>query len=392
MFGMADSCGSPRVCRAGLRLWVVAWSILSGCEARTPGTDRPPLTAAERQLRAAARDLPRQPAAAVADAQPRPAALNPELIAGTFFLQDDVLRGLEHARVFDLRPVGSTSTVFRASIDATFRAAFKVPSQGRPNAALNEVAAYRLARCLGLSNVPPAIIHRLHKSEVQQRLDPAFAHLWSAYDAQMIADRAGYVEGALIYWIEDLRELGLESPRSVAELVEWLQIDSDLPPERELLAMQFGTLLAFDYLIGNWDRWSGANLMGDSSGQIVYVRDNDSAFAARIHESILRRILEPVLQTQRYSRSFVLALRALTRESFARELARDAALSGRIESSPERPELVVAVGMTPDPPATARPVLDARAFDAMFDRRDTLLTHLAALIDEHGEAKVVSFP
>jgi hypothetical protein len=37
-------------------------------------------------------------------------------------------------------------------------------------------------------------------------------------------------------------------------------------------------------------------------------------------------------------------------------------------------------------------VLDARVFDQLFDRRDTLLTHVAALIEEYGDARVLSFP
>jgi hypothetical protein len=139
-------------------------------------------------------------------------------------------------------------------------------------------------------------------------------------------------------------------------------------------------MIAFDYLIGNWDRWSGGNLKGDTAHEYLYMRDNDAGFAGRISEPLQRRMLEPVQRTQRYSRSFVQAVRALDRETLIRELSRDPGLAEHIRLD---------VGPGPQP---TRPVLDARVFDQLFDRRDTLLTHIAALIEEYGDARVLSFP
>lgn len=296
----------------------------------------------------------------------------PELLAGTFMLQEDILRGLERTRLRRVRPVGSTSTVFRSELDVGFRAAFKVATSQRPAAALNEVAAYRLARCLGLSNVPPALLRRVNKATLHHALEPGFAARWSELEPRMLADRAGFVEGALIFWIDELRELGLDSPLELTRMLESLQIDGELPPERAPLAQQVSTLLAFDWLIGNWDRWSGGNLRGDASGKVLYMRDNDAAFAARLNEPLQRRLLEPMQQTQRYSRAFVKALRGLTREGLQRELERDPEYAARLP--------------------THRPLLDPQAVDRLFDRRDALLSHLAALIDEFGEERVLSFP
>src|SRR4051812_13649659 len=60
---------------------------------------------------------PSPPAAAAP--QPSAAAPNagPELLAGTFMLQEDILRGLAHTRLHRLHPVGTTSTVFRSELD-----------------------------------------------------------------------------------------------------------------------------------------------------------------------------------------------------------------------------------------------------------------------------------
>jgi hypothetical protein len=76
----------------------------------------------------------------------------------------------------------------------------------------------------------------------------------------------------------------------------------------------------------------------------------------------------------------VVALRALDREKLIRDLSRDAVLAEQIRLD-EGPG-----------PAPAKPVLDTRVFDELFDRRDTLLTYITSLIDEYGEDRVLSFP
>jgi hypothetical protein len=133
-------------------------------------------------------------------------------------------------------------------------------------------------------------------------------------------------------------------------------------------------------LIGNWDRWSGGNLKGAPGGDYLYMRDHDAGFAGRISESLQRRMLEPVKRTQRYSRSFVQAVRLLDREKVIREFSRDPLLAEHIRLD-EGPG-----------PAAAKPVLDAHVFAELFDRRDTLLSYIAALIDEFGEERVLAFP
>jgi hypothetical protein len=304
----------------------------------------------------------------------------PELFANTFLLQDDILKQLERAKAKEYRPVGVTSLVFRAELDVPFRAAFKAATWQRPGSAVNEVAAYRLSRCLGIDNVPPAVLRRVAAPELQRRLAYVFQARWNDFQQVLALSPQGYVEVAAIYWIEDLQDLGLESWRDTQRVLAWLAIDGEAPPDRETLAKQLSTLIAFDYLIGNWDRWSGGNVKGAPSGDYLYMRDHDAGFAGRISESLQRRMLEPVKRTQRYSRSFVVALRALDREKLIRELSRDPLLAEHIRLD-EGPG-----------PAPAKPVFDRKVFDELFDRRDTLLTYITSLIDEYGEERVLSFP
>jgi hypothetical protein len=352
-------------CAAGCVRVMAALALALGCSCEQH--------AAQQSSSSAALALPAPQLEAAEQVAPPRAAVPPapaELLAGTFMLQSDILRGLGRARLLRVRPVGSTSTVFRSELDVPFRAAFKLPTTQRPNAALNEVAAYRLARCLGLANVPPAVLRRVSKDVLWQTLEPSFAEHWPEIEQRLVVDRAGFVEGALIFWIDELTELGLDSPLELTRYLEWLQIDGELPEENALLAAQMSTLLAFDWLTGNWDRWSGANLRGDPSGRVIYMRDNDAAFSARLPEGVQRHMLEPMQQTQLYSRSFVKAVRALSRESLQAELDRDPEYAARQH----------------------RPLIAPQAMTALFDRRDALLSHLAALIDEYGEERVLRFP
>jgi hypothetical protein len=289
------------------------------------------------------------------------------MFPGTSLRPEQILSALSQSELRAFRPVGSTSTVFRAQLDAPFRAAFKTATQQRPLGAVAEVAAYRLARCLGLDNVPPAVLRRMPTSRLRQELDAEFAQQWPSIAPRLLVSRDGSVEGAAIYWIEGLRGLDLVNPEWRASALRALRLSDPLSDPPPPLAAGLSSLQAFDYLIGNWDRWSGSNVKGDATGQILYARDQDAAFAGRLSENLQRRLREPVLASQRFSRRFVERLRTLTRSSYERELAADALFAERRR-------------------------LDERSLAGVFDRRATLLSHVNTLIEQHGEDQVLAFP
>jgi hypothetical protein len=289
------------------------------------------------------------------------------MFPGTSLRPEQILSALSQSELRALRPVGSTSTVFRAQLDAPFRAAFKAATQQRPLGAVAEVAAYRLARCLGLDNVPPAVLRRVPTRALRQELEAEFVRQWPSIAARLLLGRDGSVEGAAIYWIEGLRGLDLVNPEWRAGAQRALRLSQPLPAPPPPLASDLSNMQAFDYLIGNWDRWSGSNVKGDAAGKILYVRDQDAAFPGRLSEGLQRRLLEPVLACERFSRRFVERLRMLTRSSYERELAVDALFAQRHR-------------------------LDERSLAGVFERRAALLTHVTALIAEHGEDLVLAFP
>jgi hypothetical protein len=354
---MAVPCRSPSVRSAVAGLL----SIVTAC---SPGAAEP---ASERSLSPIV--LASTPPKAAAKLQP-PSAIaerGGEYFAGTDVRQDDILRELGRARMLYHRPVGSTSIVWKTALDAPLHAALKLPTRDRPLGPVAEIAAYRLARLLGLDNVPPAVPRRVDKDALREALDPTFLWQWPGLSQRLITGRDGKVLGAMIYWIEAMRDLGLEREhvRQRIEALSWLRFGGEAPPGRQLLAAQLSNMFAFDYLVGNWDRWSGENLQGDQSGEQVYMRDNDSAFARRLPESLQRRMLVPLQATQHFSRNFVLALQALNRSKFEQAL-RSEELGGAVK-------------------------LDPRAVNGVFDRRDALLSHVAALIEQYSEAQVLVY-
>jgi hypothetical protein len=291
----------------------------------------------------------------------------PRVFAGTQLDEPAILEPLQRAPVTALRSIGNTSTVFKVTLPGEIDAAYKVVTVKRPRGPHAEVAAYRLARLLGMRNVPPAIARRLPVSLIREQMQGEQAARWPELEATLTPEPNGRVLGAMVYWVDKLEGLGLETPEGQTKLAAWLSIDGELPSEQRELAAQVSSMIAFDYLVGNWDRWSGGNVKGDATGKVLYVRDNDAAFAARLSEPLLRRMLEPLLRTQRFSRSFYLALRSLTRESLRAELAQDP-------------------GFAPGE------LLDDARIEGLFDRRETVLSHILASIELHGEVQVLAFP
>jgi hypothetical protein len=335
--------------------------------------------AAQQQL--AASTLP--PASAVSPAERPPEGAEPELdllsgperadalpFPGTRMRPQQLLRELKTATMLGFRPVGSTSTVFRTVLKGlSFRAAFKTATYLRPYGAIAEVAAYRLSRCLGMINVPPAVLRRTTALQLQFGLEPASASKWIDIAPRLLNDASGLVEGAAIYWVDGLRDIELSTPAGRDEHLQWLSQSHPLREPPPPMAAQLSDLVAFDYLIGNWDRWSGSNVRGEASGRTLIIRDQDAAFAGLVTEGLQRKMLEPLLKTERFSRSFVNRLRGLTRASFERELGQDTSLAMR----PHR-------GFSP------------RAMDGLFDRRGAVLSHVQALVEQYGEQNVLVFP
>jgi hypothetical protein len=234
------------------------------------------------------------------------------------------------------KSVGHTSVVFKLKLGGGIDAAYKPRSTRGGRRYRGEVAAYRLARSLSLENVPYATIRVFDFAD----LEHAVGH--EAIFAEVVKepiDDAGdgaQVRGALIPWIKRLEFLPLEKDDEVAKWRAWLKADSPIPDDQRAMAAQISTMLAFDFVTGNWDRWSGGNVGFDRAKSEVLFIDNDGAFFDPVPVKEMKRGADLFDGVERFSRGFVTALRAVDLgKAFGEEVPGEPLLSARLTAQAE---------------------------------------------------------
>ncbi len=140
---------------------------------------------------------------------------------------------------------------------------------------------------------------------------------------------------------------------------ELLSQSSDLTTEQ--LASQISQVLVFDYLIGNWDRfsgvpeWAGVNCQFKDN-KIVSI-DNGASFPAYSNEKVYERFM----MTERFSLHMIDSLRALDKAQTFKLLFPDASK------------------------------YETEAFEQFWKQRSALLTRIDSLSQTYGSKRVLSF-
>jgi hypothetical protein len=292
---------------------------------------------------------------APAFAQPAPQAPDAGEAPRTFggLPEDRILDAIRTGRIVGRQNVGSTSVNFHLRLAGDIDAAWKPRTSTHGETYRAEIAAYRLNRMLGLSRVPPAVSRSVPRSAL---------HL--APTSPVIAERDLTVRGAAIYWVPVLRDSLIDRPREIERWSSWLRQGREVPADQRARAEEISTLLVFDFLTGNWDRWSGANVPMDAAGHLIY-RDNNGAFEEPFVLGLMQNGMAWLRRSQRFSASVVARARALTDASIREEMALDG-----------------------DP---AHPPLTEAQRRSLLRRRDALLVYIDGLIRRHGEAAVLAF-
>ena len=253
------------------------------------------------------------------------------------------------------RAIGHTSVVFKIELANGRKCAWKPASRRAPRRYRGEIAARRLAVALGIPNVPPAFPRAFRDAELR----PVLAG--ERYGAEAIVE-AGLVRGALIPWIDKLELLPLESDPTWKS---WLRRGAAIPDDKRTIAADASTMVAFDFLTGNWDRWSGGNIGFDrASGHVLFI-DNDGAFFEIVPKDALARARRQIGEIDRWSRSFVARVRALDDAALARALGEE-------------------------PPGT--PLVSAKALAGVAARRDEWLRAIDAASADAGDDETLYFP
>jgi hypothetical protein len=247
-------------------------------------------------------------------------------------------RGIAEGRVAADGPVaaksiGHTSYVLKVTLESGMVGVFKPRSHRYlgDRRYRGEIAAYRLASALGLRNVPHAVPRAFAAAALRDACGstPGAAE---QLGREALVDADGMVRGAFIHWIDDYRALPLEDAAWRSRWEPWLMDPAaHVPTDQRSLAGAISTMIAFDYLTANWDRWSGGNVArAGAEGDLLYV-DNDGAFYERPPPDSLEHQLVLLRRVVRFSRGFVAALRAIDGpklfEAFGEERPGDPLLS-----------------------------------------------------------------
>ncbi len=261
------------------------------------------------------------------------------------------------------KSIGHTSVVFKVQLDSGKKAAWKPNARKVKGRYKGEVAAYRLAEALGLPNVPPACFRAfdapLAASALAGNADAA-----KTFASEVLIED-GKVRGVVIPWIEGLRFWPLEKGPLRTEARTWLRAGSEIPETKRDLARQTSTLTAFDFITGNWDRYSGENVGIDPSGTLVLYIDNDAAFMEAPPKERVARNKALVDATDRFSRSFVARLREM-----------------------DEPRLSAAFGEE----TAGTPLLTPSVVAVIATRVKELVSVIDAKIAKRGEAETLYFP
>lgn len=263
---------------------------------------------------------------------------------------------------------GGSSISLRIDFEGGARAAFKPDQTLLQTIPRKEVAAYRLSRLLGIESVAPAIPRSFREKDLIDALDPGSRDVVPRFLAQLRGDD-GEVAGALMWWIPEIKDavIGRFPIDTVDGMVLWkryLQAGAEIPSEHEALLPQISTMVGFDFLISNSDRWSGSNTKGSPDGKLLYYMDNTLSFGPNPQGN--GKTAAYLGRVEKFSRSFIQAVRALDEESL-----REVVLG---ETEPYE-----------------RLLTDSEIAGVMF-RRERLLGYVEDLVANHGAERILVFP
>jgi len=292
------------------------------------------------------RPAPAQPAP-----QPAADAGAPRAFGGV--PEDRILDAIRDGRIIGRNNVGSTSVNLHLRLAGGIDAAWKPRTTTHGETYRAEIAAYRLNRILGLNRVPPAISRVIPRSQL--RLAPT---------SPVVFERDNTARGAAIYWVPVLRDSLIDRPREIDRWSAWLRQGRAIPEDQRARAEEISSLLVFDFLTGNWDRWSGSNVPMDAEGHLIY-RDNNGGFEEPFVEGLMQRGMSWLRRAQRFSRGVIERARAMTEASVRAEMALD--------------------------PDRAHPPLTDAQIRSLLRRRDALIQYVDGLVRRHGAANVLVF-
>lgn len=228
-----------------------------------------------------------------------------------------------------------------------------------------EVAAYLIAKLLGVIGIPPAVMVSLPLSLLQGRLAKDDQAVAMRLAEQALLDDRHWISGAQIDWVPDIDPSGLKKHGGLKALKQWLRPARPKEKYEPMLASSLSNTVVFDYLIGNWDRFSGGNLFINIGADRFVLLDHNSSFS-QWGDIRKERMKTRLTNTERFSKSFIDRIRRLERTEIERALAKE---STHLDE----------------------PLLSKKQILQILKRRDELIAHVESLIKQKGNQNVVVF-
>ena len=286
---------------------------------------------------------------------------------GTFLGMSDELL-LERVRTLPIVRFklnhGGSSLSFRVEFADGSRAAWKPMQTNMQSVPRKEVAAYRLNRLLGLHAVPPAAPRAVTREELLEHLHPESLASLPRIKAETVFGPDGRTIGTASYWIPVIKDSGFDTPEGRRQTQAWLTQGQPIPPDQMAMAAQVSTLIVFDFLTANPDRYSGGNMKMSPDGKQLFFMDNTMSFY--VDGDGYERNRDVLFKTQRFSRELYQALDSVTVSNMQRALAEEL--------------------------GTPYEILTPAEIAAVVSRRGVVQRYIASLIAQHGEANVLFFP
>jgi hypothetical protein len=221
------------------------------------------------------------------------------------------------------KSIGHTSVVFKVKLEGDLTVVFKPQSHRGHRRYRGEIGAYRLATALGIDAVPPALFRTFDANKLRAALGGPGAQPSQLFDKEAVFESDGSVAGSIVPWIDKLEFLPLEAEPWSTRWKGWMKKGGSIPADQRALAAQISTLVVFDYLTGNWDRWSGANVGWLREPNTLLYVDNDGAFFDPPPSGPTEAQLALVRGMDRFSSRFVNAMRALDAEKLKTALGEE---------------------------------------------------------------------
>src|SRR5207245_7014695 len=134
-----------------------------------------------------------------------------------------------------------------------------------------------------------------------------------------IFDDEGFTRGEVQYWIPVIVDSHLDTLENVLAWWRWMTIGEEIPDDKIDVMAQLSSLLVFDLLTNNSDRFSGGNLMTSPDGKTLYWMDN--TFGFQVEDAGHLRCRQYLYKCQKFSRRMVAALRRLDLPALRKALA-----------------------------------------------------------------------